>query len=106
MTTVRYGAFTATVSPAEGVTGFLLKSSDGSFFFRVYGSSGDFNQYGKTNPFFPALMRSTVGLPSTTCANNDTLAPGTSKVRSAGLELTMGASAGMTMVLSPSLYLS
>ncbi len=45
MTTVRYGASDATVSPAAGVTGFLLKRTDGSFFFRVYGSSGDFTDY-------------------------------------------------------------
>ena len=45
MKTVRYGEFAATVSPADGVTGFLLKSLDGSFFFRVYGSSGDFIDY-------------------------------------------------------------
>ena len=45
MTTVRYGASAATVSPAAGVTGFLLKRTDGSFFFRVYGSSGDFTDY-------------------------------------------------------------
>ena len=45
MTTVRYGSSAATVSPAAGVTGFLLKSTDGSFFFRVYGSSGDFTDY-------------------------------------------------------------
>jgi len=45
MTTVRYGSSAATVSPAAGVTGFLLKGTDGSFFFRVYGSSGDFTYY-------------------------------------------------------------
>ncbi len=45
MTTVRYGAFAATVSPAAGVTGFLLKRMDGSFFFRVYEASGDFIDY-------------------------------------------------------------
>jgi len=45
MTTVRYGRSSATVSSAAGVTGFLLKRMDGSFFFRVYGSSGDFSDY-------------------------------------------------------------
>jgi hypothetical protein len=45
MTTVCYGASAATVSPAAGVTGFLLKRTDGSFFFRIYGSSGDFTDY-------------------------------------------------------------
>ena len=45
MTTVRYGALAATVSPAAGVTGFILKRMDGSFFFRVYGTSGDFTDY-------------------------------------------------------------
>jgi hypothetical protein len=45
MTKIRYGASVATVSPAAGVTGFLLKRTDGSFFFRVYGSSGDFADY-------------------------------------------------------------
>ena len=45
MTTVRYGASAAAVSPAAGVTGFLLKRSNGSFFFRVYGTSGDFTDY-------------------------------------------------------------
>ena len=45
MTKVRYGASAAAVSPAAGVTGFLLKRTDGSFFFRIYGSSGDFTDY-------------------------------------------------------------
>jgi hypothetical protein len=45
MTTVRYGASAAAVSPAAGVTGFLLKRADGSFFFRVYCTSGDFTDY-------------------------------------------------------------
>ena len=36
MTTARYGASAAAVTPAAGVTGFLLKSTDWSFFFRVY----------------------------------------------------------------------
>lgn len=45
MTTVRYGTSSATVSPAAGVTGFVLKRTDGSFFFRVYSSSGDFIDY-------------------------------------------------------------
>ena len=42
---VRYGASTATVYPATGITGFLLRSMDGSFFFRVYTSNGDFTDY-------------------------------------------------------------
>ena len=46
MTTVRYGASTATVFAAAGVRGFILKSIDGSFFFRVYHSNGDFTDYG------------------------------------------------------------
>ena len=45
MTIVRYGVSEAIVSPAAGVTGFLLKRADGSFFFRVYGSNGDFTDY-------------------------------------------------------------
>ena len=45
MTTVRYGASAAAVSPAAGVTGFLLKRMDGSFFFRVYGMGDGFTDY-------------------------------------------------------------
>lgn len=45
MKMVRYGASAATASPAAGVTGFLLKRMDGSFFFRVYKSSSDFTDY-------------------------------------------------------------
>ena len=45
MKTVRYGASVATTSPAAGVTGFLLRRKDGSFFFRVYASNGDFTDY-------------------------------------------------------------
>lgn len=45
MTTVRYGASAAAVSPAAGVTGFLLKRTDGSFFFRVYCTVDDFTDY-------------------------------------------------------------
>ena len=45
MTTVRYGTSSAIVSPAAGVTGFVLKRADGSFFFRVYSSSEEFTDY-------------------------------------------------------------
>ena len=45
MKTFRYGASAATASPADGVTGFLLKRMDGSFFFRVYTTNGDFTDY-------------------------------------------------------------
>lgn len=45
MKTVRYGSSAATASPASGVTGFLLKKMDGSFFFRVYSANGDFTDY-------------------------------------------------------------
>ena len=45
MTTVRYGVSSAAVSPAAGVTGFLLKRTDRSFFLRVYCTSGDFTDY-------------------------------------------------------------
>jgi len=45
MTTVRYGVSAAAVSPAAGVTGFLLKRMDGSYFFRVYCPGDDFTDY-------------------------------------------------------------
>ena len=45
MATVRYGTSAAVVSPAAGVAGFLLKSADGSFFFRVYYAGGEFTDY-------------------------------------------------------------
>jgi hypothetical protein len=45
MTTVRYSASAAAVSTAAGVTGFLLRRTDGSFFFRVYCTGGDFTDY-------------------------------------------------------------
>jgi hypothetical protein len=45
MTTVRYGRSAAAVSSAAGVTGFLLKRADGSFFFRIYRTGGDFADY-------------------------------------------------------------
>ncbi|MBF8283905.1 MAG: hypothetical protein HW378_2820, partial [Anaerolineales bacterium] len=38
MKMVRYGKLAATVTSAAGVTGFLLKRMDGTFFFRTYAS--------------------------------------------------------------------
>ncbi len=40
-----YGKRVAQVTPAEGVTGFLCKSVDGEFFFRVYKENGEFDDY-------------------------------------------------------------
>lgn len=45
MRTVRYGTSVAKVSSAAGITGFLLKHIDGSFFFRVYATGGAFTDY-------------------------------------------------------------
>ena len=45
MKIVRYGKSAATVSSAAGVTGFLLKQMDGTFFFRTYTSAGEFTDY-------------------------------------------------------------
>ena len=42
----RYGKTVATVTSAEGVHGFLLRSAvDDSFFFRVYHDDGEFTDY-------------------------------------------------------------
>ena len=45
MKMVRYGKSAATVCTAAGVTGFLLKQMDGTFFFRTYTSADEFMDY-------------------------------------------------------------
>jgi hypothetical protein len=40
-----YGKHVAEVTDANGVQGFLLRSIDGSFFFRVYSENKDFIDY-------------------------------------------------------------
>lgn len=41
----KYGKHEAEVTDANGVRGFLLRSIDGSFFFRVYDEKHDFIDY-------------------------------------------------------------
>jgi hypothetical protein len=45
MKMVRYGKSAVTVSSAAGVTGFLLKRMDATFFFRIYAPTGEFTDY-------------------------------------------------------------
>ena len=45
MQKVRYGKKRARVTPATHVKGFVCKSIDGSFFFRVYKAKGAFTDY-------------------------------------------------------------
>jgi hypothetical protein len=45
MEMVRYGKALASVTSAAGVRGCLLRSIDGSFFFRVYSYDGEFTDY-------------------------------------------------------------
>lgn len=43
--TVLYGKQPAKVNPADGLEGFLCRSIDGSYFFRIYHEDGAFTDY-------------------------------------------------------------